>query len=76
VKNVGHQFYNGAEETIIVILRELSNQKCYSFVYTICDHFVSNLISFVTTQTDVSPLWKSFMVGSFIEEYDRLLGAD
>lgn len=62
VRNVGNQFYSGAEEFIVVLLKELSNQKWVTVVHTVCDNFISNLISFITANTDVSPLWKSFTV--------------
>ncbi len=64
VKNVASQFHSGAEDFLTILLEELVNKEWSSLLYDICDNLVSDLISFVSAKTDVSPLWKAFNVST------------
>lgn len=62
VTNVGNQFHSKAENLLVIIFGGLDNRKWSDSLFTLCESLVSNLISFVSPKTNVSPIWKSLLV--------------
>lgn len=62
MRSVGQQFHSCAEEFLTLLLEELDNRKWSELLLIICENLISDIIRFVSMKTDVSFIWKSFIV--------------
>lgn len=64
ITNVGQQLQRCAEEFLTLLLEELNNRKWSELLLIICETLMSDITRFVSIQTNVSAIWKSFFVSN------------
>lgn len=62
IRSVAEQFHSGTEDFLTLLLEELDNREWSELLLIICENLISDITRFVSTKTDVSVIWKTFIV--------------
>ncbi|CAK9187540.1 unnamed protein product, partial [Ilex paraguariensis] len=61
IRSVAQQFHSCTEDFLTLLLEELDNREWSELLLIICENLISDITRFVSTKTDVSVIWKTFI---------------